>query len=143
LSCFCAGLGKCETSLPARTLIMFSSFCLKVPSSSLFVIRPTQTDDDGSTGDNSGGLSGLFGGLFGGGASKNNLAHKPHGANETIHVFSIASGHLYERFLNIMMLSVKRATQNPVKFWFVANFLSPQFKEFAPRMAKVAFRINY
>ncbi len=30
--------------------------------------------------------------------------------NDTIHVFSLASGHLYERFLKIMMLSVSRRT---------------------------------
>lgn len=36
-----------------------------------------------------------------------------------INVFSIASGHLYERFLAIMMLSVKRQTSSPVKFWLI------------------------
>ena len=55
--------------------------------------------------------------------------------NGTIHVFSIASGHLYERFLRIMMLSVFKNTKSKVKFWFIENFLSPQFKEFAPKMA--------
>lgn len=47
----------------------------------------------------------------------------------TINVFSIASGHLYERFIKIMMLSVLRGTKSPVKFWFIKNYLSPQFKE--------------
>lgn len=56
--------------------------------------------------------------------------------NETVHVFSLATGKLYERFLGIMMLSVVKNTQNPVKFWFLANFLSPEFKEQAPVMAK-------
>lgn len=49
-------------------------------------------------------------------------------ANDTIHVFSLASGHLYERFLKIMMLSVVKNTQSNVKFWLLANFLSPGFK---------------
>jgi len=55
---------------------------------------------------------------------------------DTIHVFSLASGHLYERFLKIMMLSVVRNTKSHVKFWLLQNFLSPQFKAFIPRMAK-------
>jgi UDP-glucose:glycoprotein glucosyltransferase len=55
--------------------------------------------------------------------------------NDTIHIFSLASGHLYERFLKAMMLSVVRNTQSPVKFWLLSNFLSPQFKEFVPKMA--------
>lgn len=45
-----------------------------------------------------------------------------------INIFSVASGHLYERFLNIMMVSVMRHTKHTVKFWFIENFLSPAFK---------------
>ena len=56
-------------------------------------------------------------------------------AGDTIHVFSVASGHLYERFLKIMMLSVRRNTNNPVKFWFIKNWLSPRFKDFLPHIA--------
>ena len=54
---------------------------------------------------------------------------------ETIHVFSVASGHLYERFLKIMMLSARRRTRNPLKFWFIKNWLSPRFKDFLPHFA--------
>ena len=46
----------------------------------------------------------------------------------TINVFSVASGHLYERFLRIMFLGVLRHTKSPVKFWLIENFLSPAFK---------------
>ncbi|KAL9256883.1 UDP-glucose:glycoprotein glucosyltransferase-like protein [Drosera capensis] len=53
-----------------------------------------------------------------------------------INIFSIASGHLYERFTKIMILSVLRNTQRPVKFWFIKNYLSPQFKDVIPKMAK-------
>ncbi|KAF3167177.1 hypothetical protein TWF132_011935 [Orbilia oligospora] len=53
-----------------------------------------------------------------------------------INIFSVASGHLYERFLNIMMISVMRHTKHTVKFWFIENFLSPAFKDFLPVMAK-------
>lgn len=52
-----------------------------------------------------------------------------------INIFSVASGHLYERFLRIMILSVLRHTNHTVKFWFIENFLSPSFKHFIPHMA--------
>uniref|UniRef100_A0A1D1XJM9 UDP-glucose:glycoprotein glucosyltransferase n=2 Tax=Anthurium amnicola TaxID=1678845 RepID=A0A1D1XJM9_9ARAE len=53
-----------------------------------------------------------------------------------INIFSIASGHLYERFLKIMILSVLKNTERPVKFWFIKNYLSPQFKDVIPHMAR-------
>lgn len=56
-------------------------------------------------------------------------------ANETINVFSLATGHLYERFLKIMMLSVTKRTSSKVKFWLFENFLSPTFKATAKAMA--------
>lgn len=52
-----------------------------------------------------------------------------------INIFSVASGHLYERMLNIMMVSVMRHTNHTVKFWFIEQFLSPSFKDFIPYMA--------
>uniref|UniRef100_A0A671PLJ1 UDP-glucose ceramide glucosyltransferase-like 1 n=1 Tax=Sinocyclocheilus anshuiensis TaxID=1608454 RepID=A0A671PLJ1_9TELE len=55
---------------------------------------------------------------------------------DVINIFSVASGHLYERFLRIMMLSVIKHTKTPVKFWFLKNYLSPTFKEFIPYMAE-------
>ncbi|XP_043704312.1 UDP-glucose:glycoprotein glucosyltransferase [Telopea speciosissima] len=70
--------------------------------------------------------------------SRNTLAENGKGGRQgkTINVFSIASGHLYERFLKIMILSVLKNTQRPVKFWFIKNYLSPQFKDFIPHMAQ-------
>jgi UDP-glucose:glycoprotein glucosyltransferase len=56
--------------------------------------------------------------------------------NERVHIFSVASGHLYERFLKIMILSVLHHTSSPVKFWFIENYLSPRFKDFLPHMAR-------
>ncbi|KAF6821409.1 UDP-glucose:glycoprotein glucosyltransferase [Colletotrichum musicola] len=53
-----------------------------------------------------------------------------------INIFSVASGHLYERMLNIMMVSVMKNTKHTVKFWFIEQFLSPSFKDFIPHMAK-------
>ena len=45
-----------------------------------------------------------------------------------INIFSVASGHLYERFIYIMIQSVLNHTNSTVKFWFIENFLSPSFK---------------
>ncbi|KAM4046531.1 UDP-glucose:glycoprotein glucosyltransferase 2 [Anomaloglossus baeobatrachus] len=54
---------------------------------------------------------------------------------DVLNIFSVASGHLYERFLRIMMISVLRHTKTPVKFWFLKNYLSPRFTEIIPDMA--------
>lgn len=48
--------------------------------------------------------------------------------DQIINIFSLASGHLYERFIKIMMLSVIKHTKSPVKFWFLKNYLSPTLK---------------
>ncbi|XP_068195286.1 UDP-glucose:glycoprotein glucosyltransferase 1 isoform X2 [Antennarius striatus] len=71
-------------------------------------------------------------GFTGGGKSEEVKQEK----DDVINIFSVASGHLYERFLRIMMLSVLKNTKTPVKFWFLKNYLSPTFKEFIPHMAK-------
>ena len=55
--------------------------------------------------------------------------------DDVIHVFSLATGHLYERFLKIMMLSVTKRTTSKVKFWLFENYLSPSFKGSAKAMA--------
>lgn len=52
-----------------------------------------------------------------------------------INIFTVASGHLYERFVYIMISSVMAHTQHSVKFWFISNFLSPQFRQFIPHLA--------
>lgn len=56
--------------------------------------------------------------------------------NNRINIFSLASGHLYERLARIMMLSVLKNTNTPVKFWFLKNYLSPNFKDFLPYYAE-------
>lgn len=53
-----------------------------------------------------------------------------------INIFSVASGHLYERMLNIMILSVMKHTKHTVKFWFIEQFLSPSFKDSIPHLAE-------
>ncbi|KJR80062.1 UDP-glucose:glycoprotein glucosyltransferase [Sporothrix schenckii 1099-18] len=63
-------------------------------------------------------------------------------AQADINIFSVASGHLYERMLNIMMVSVMRHTNHTVKFWFIEQFLSPSFKDFIPTLAE-AYGFQY
>jgi UDP-glucose:glycoprotein glucosyltransferase len=61
-----------------------------------------------------------------------------------IHVFSLATGHMYERLLRIMMLSVTKRSSMPVKFWLFENYLSPTFKEIANAMSiEYGFEVGY
>ncbi|XP_030838200.1 UDP-glucose:glycoprotein glucosyltransferase 1 isoform X1 [Strongylocentrotus purpuratus] len=98
----------------------------------------------GGTGGGGGGIwnsisnsiSGLTGGGGGGGGGTKGGAETGNGEMEQLNIFSLASGHLYERLLRIMMLSVLKHTKSPVKFWFLKNYLSPSFKEIIPEMAK-------
>ncbi|CCH41407.1 UDP-glucose:glycoprotein glucosyltransferase [Wickerhamomyces ciferrii] len=53
-----------------------------------------------------------------------------------INIFTIASGHLYERFLSIMTASVMRHTKHTVKFWLIENYMSPSFRKFLPHLAE-------
>ncbi|TWW80861.1 UDP-glucose:glycoprotein glucosyltransferase 2, partial [Takifugu flavidus] len=74
-----------------------------------------------------------------GGASQKDDAEEK---EDVLNIFSVASGHLYERFLRIMMLSVLRHTKTPVKFWFLKNYLSPSFKDTISHMAQ-AYDFQY
>ena len=76
-------------------------------------------DDDkqqGASAADDGYLSSLSGGLSSwlGGSGKSVAV----GGDETVHVFSLASGHLYERFLMIMMQSVVEKTKRCVGGWW-------------------------
>lgn len=69
-------------------------------------------------------------------ASKSSADDDGSGAEDNkLNIFSLASGHLYERFIRIMMLSVLKNTKTPVKFWFLKQYLSPTLKDFLPHMA--------
>ncbi|OJD11216.1 hypothetical protein AJ78_07973 [Emergomyces pasteurianus Ep9510] len=63
------------------------------------------------------------------------MTGSPKETHADINIFSVASGHLYERMLNIMMVSVMKHTKHSVKFWFIEQFLSPSFKSFLPHLA--------
>lgn len=56
--------------------------------------------------------------------------------DNTIHVFTVASGHMYERLQKIMILSAIKRSSRKIKFWFIENYMSPQMKSFLPFMAK-------
>lgn len=102
-------------------------------------------DDRKQHSDGSGLWSSFSSKLFGGGSGAKKdqdviTTTKPKQAE--INIFSVASGKLYERFLSIMIASVMEHTQSTVKFWFIENFLSPEFKDFVPHMAK-AYSFDY
>ncbi|MCO5110351.1 MAG: hypothetical protein M9929_05840 [Burkholderiaceae bacterium] len=82
--------------------------------------------------------------LFGGGGAEASSEGKG-GEKPLVHIFSLASGHLYERFLKIMMLAAtKRSPSARLKFWLVENFLSPQFKAAVPALtAAYGFEVGY
>nr|XP_039250114.1 UDP-glucose:glycoprotein glucosyltransferase 1-like [Styela clava] len=71
----------------------------------------------------------LTGGTTGGGTAFQ-------GSEDVLNIFSLASGHLYERLMRIMIVSVLRTTKAKVKFWMLKNYLSPHFKNFIPKMAE-------
>lgn len=83
---------------------------------------------------NSGSIWDTF--SFGGSSSSASSTKIDEVTDDTINIFSVASGHLYERLLRIMMTSVLKNTKKPVKFWFLKNFLSPTFTNFLPYHAK-------
>ncbi|KAM0277523.1 hypothetical protein ACHAQH_005722 [Verticillium albo-atrum] len=92
------------------------------------VLQDVEEEEDG--GIISQGLK--FAESFLGGSAKSISAQE----HADINIFSVASGHLYERMLNIMMVSVMKNTKHTVKFWFIEQFLSPSFKDFIPHMAE-------
>jgi len=55
---------------------------------------------------------------------------------DVINVFTVASGHMYERLQKIMILSVIKSTQSRVKFWIIKNYMSPHHKVVIPAMAR-------
>eukprot|EP00929_Paragymnodinium_shiwhaense_P035817 TRINITY_DN19293_c0_g1_i1.p1 TRINITY_DN19293_c0_g1~~TRINITY_DN19293_c0_g1_i1.p1 ORF type:complete len:1602 (+),score=394.28 TRINITY_DN19293_c0_g1_i1:100-4905(+) len=67
----------------------------------------------------------------------------PKACGETIHIFSVASGHRYERLLRIMMMSVRKHTKCKLRLWLVDNFLSPSFRRILdPLGRRVGFAVS-
>ncbi|KAI9244442.1 UDP-glucose:glycoprotein glucosyltransferase-domain-containing protein [Helicostylum pulchrum] len=95
-----------------------------------------ESADDKKADDESGLWSSLSSKLFGKKNEADETALLAQPKQAEINIFSVASGKLYERFLSIMMASVMNHTESTVKFWFIENFLSPEFKDFVPYMAE-------
>ncbi|XP_013410964.1 UDP-glucose:glycoprotein glucosyltransferase 1 isoform X2 [Lingula anatina] len=114
---------------PNITVVMnsFLSKIIKVKVSK----KPGRESDDllGGEEDKRGGLWDSLSSSLSGPSEEGNRETK-------VNIFSVASGHLYERFLRIMMLSVVKNTKSKIKFWFLKNYLSPTFKEFIPYYAR-------
>ncbi|KAJ2710674.1 killer toxin resistant protein, partial [Coemansia spiralis] len=102
------------------------------------VLDDTRAADKGASAPakagSAGGIWGRLTGSFGGGSS-NGPATTTGDSRPHFDVFAVASGHLYERLMSIMILSVLNNTESSVKFWLIENFLSPSFKAFVPHMA--------
>ena len=108
-----------------------------------FEMADVLSEDDDEMEESTGGLGSRISSLFGGKKKKKKKqVQLDENGLETIHIFSVATGHLYERFLKIMMASVRRNTKNPLKFWFIKNWLSPSFKDFLPHFAK-KYNVEY
>ncbi|KXS19757.1 glycosyltransferase family 24 protein [Gonapodya prolifera JEL478] len=95
------------------------------------VLAPEKVDPAKLIPKSSGGVFGSIKALF-----QRPLDAVPSKKNTAINIFSVASGHLYERFMSIMFVGVMRHTSSPVKFWLIENFLSPSFKDTLPRLAE-------
>uniref|UniRef100_A0A8C3MUE3 UDP-glucose ceramide glucosyltransferase-like 1 n=1 Tax=Geospiza parvula TaxID=87175 RepID=A0A8C3MUE3_GEOPR len=110
----------------------FKSKIIKVKVQKKFDMMNEDLLSDGTNENESGFWESLKWGFTGGQKNEDVKQDK----DDVLNIFSVASGHLYERFLRIMMLSVLKHTKTPLKFWFLKNYLSPTFKEFIPYMAK-------
>mmetsp|Transcript_32457 Transcript_32457/g.79034 ORF Transcript_32457/g.79034 Transcript_32457/m.79034 type:complete len:1653 (-) Transcript_32457:377-5335(-) len=105
--------------------------------------RAELLDYDGNDGNDDSSGSGILGSISSlfskdekeGNSETANTGNAVAKKDDRVHVFSLASGMLYERFLKIMMQSVVSSTKSRVKFWFLSNFLSPEFKSLVPKMA--------
>ena len=103
------------------------------------LLEDSSGDKDGKRGAGK-GMFGALSSMFGGKSAE----PAPSSKNETMHIFSLATGHMYERLLRIMMLSVTKRTSSPVKFWLFENYLSPTFKASAAAMAEeYGFEVAY
>ena len=56
--------------------------------------------------------------------------------DDFLNVFTVTSGTNSERLAKSMMLSVRATTQSPLRFWFIKEDLTPEFKKVLPTFAK-------
>ena len=53
-----------------------------------------------------------------------------------INIFTIASGHLYERFVGIMTASLRKHSHRLIKIWIIENYISSHFKRLLPYLSE-------
>jgi hypothetical protein len=100
----------------------------------------------GAGGEGKGTMWNSISGMFGlNGKTSKEIATAGGGAgDDRIHVFSLATGQVYERLLRIMMLSVVKRTSSPIKFWLFEYYLSPSFKATVTAMQqRYGFEVGY
>lgn len=96
-------------------------------------------DAEGAAGENVPTMWNSISGMFG-----LNGKTQTKDTDNRIHVFSLATGQVYERLLRIMMLSVVKRTSSPVKFWLFEYYLSPTFKATVAAMQQeYGFEVGY
>jgi len=49
--------------------------------------------------------------------------------DDRIHVFTVASGHMYERLQSIMIAGAVKRSSRRIKFWFLSDVISPDYRD--------------
>lgn len=55
---------------------------------------------------------------------------------EEINIFAVATGHLYEKLMTMMMKTITMNTKSSIKFWILKDYLSPKFQQLLPTLAR-------
>lgn len=68
----------------------------------------------------------------------NNPNYTPHISqkDETVHIFTVAAGKIYEQLCLMMIMSVKAHTTAPVKIWLLEDHASAKFRDFLPEYSQ-------
>jgi len=135
-----------NTEVPGETenvQVLISSFKSAIIKMKVFKKKDEELlQADGASGSEAedeglwGKITSTFGGGSSGGSESNKTGSDKSVEEDVINIFCLASGHMYERLLKIMMLSVMKNTDAKLKFWVLKNYLSPSIKEFLPEYSK-------
>ena len=79
----------------------------------------SEAEDEGLWGK----ITSTFGGGSSGGSESNKTGSDKSVEEDVINIFCLASGHMYERLLKIMMLSVMKNTDAKVSFYFTLQHI--------------------
>lgn len=67
---------------------------------------------------------------------KNEASKQLEPKSADINIFTVVTGHLYEKLASMMMISIRNNTKSTVKFWILRDYLSPKFQQYLPILAK-------